>query len=259
MFPNILCAERWQRREQRKRIIAPSEPCSGKVIGTSKTTVRECGDHCGIGAHAMLCQRRLNVRRGERAKRNVHRTRADRRQERIIGTSHKDEQDLSERFLECLEQTVRRLIVHTLRPVDEDDAPRRQHRRGGCLHENIPYRIRADHRRTLAAHFRHGLEIIGMHPCRHCPTSFAVTTGGITARCAEQCPREHARRAPLTDPRRPRKDQRVGQPPPGYEPAQTADYFRMPAHILPAMREDFPCGRFFRRRLFPARFCRHHI
>ena len=260
MGPYILNAEPWELHEQCERLIAQLEPLRRKGVCSAKAAVRERRNRRRI-LRAALPKGCLNLCARQRSERDAYSTRTDGRQDGIVSARYKKKEHLTRWLLDGLEEAICRRLIHRIRAVDEDDAPPS---RDGCARgcdEDVAYRLRADHRRTLAARLRCGLEIVRMNARRHRTARIAVPAGGISCAFAEECPCKHACRTPLSDPLHPAQQQRMGQVFGSSKRAQTADDVRMSAHVRPVARELLPhriiaerSGH--RQRLF--RLC-HHI
>ena len=172
---------------------------------------------------------------------------------------HEDKKCGARRLFQCLEQTVRRHLVHAVSPVDHNDPAAGAHGRTGGGNEDVAHGIGADHRRTLAACLGCCFKIIRMHARRHRAARVTAPTGCI-ARCfAKQCAREHACRTAFADALHAGKEQRVGQALRRRQYAQTADDLRMPMNVRPILWERLP-RRFITDSSRRCLFCpRHYI
>ena len=79
-----------------------------------------------------------------------------------------------------------------------------------------------------------------MHARRHRAAGIAAPAGRISAPRAEQRPREYACRAPFPHALHPAKEQGMGKTLRGSKRTQTADDFRVSAHVRPVVWELLP-------------------
>ena len=234
--PQLLDTQRAEGGEKGERIIAQGEPLRRKPLGTSDAAVREGSDGLRL-LYAAPLQLRCDLRTRHSAEGNTHRTGANGRQDGIPRARHEQKEHRRGRLLKCLEQAVRRDLIHAVHIVDEDDATIRTPRRLTRRDKDVAHRVGTDHGRALAARLRAHLEVVGMHARRHRTAGIAVPTGRISPCRTEQCPREYACRAAFADALRPREHQGVRQTAVRRKMTQAGDDRRMTADVRPVAGE----------------------